>query len=220
MDDIKVEGDRSQGRLVISGKRTFGDRLGSLHSSGTSIPSFSRAFSVNPLFYDLDKVSTNLEYGVLTVRLPYLPPSERQKRQEPKATLSPPLKEEQKDDSHILVQRIPSSHSSALAVPAQSGPFSQFNWPPKMEIIPKSDTTPLTFSLVMPEGVSDPTISLRLVNSLLFVDVTYTQRSENELGFSEQCGSFSRTFSLPPGTTRDSITSQFENGKLTIVVKN
>lgn len=95
-----------------------------------------------------------------------------------------------------------------------------FRWPPKLEVVPKSESGPLTYAITMPPGVSEPDVSLHVVHpGLLCLDVNHTSKTENEFGFNEQRLSFSRTIPLPEGISRDNVSASFKDGKLMITVK-
>jgi len=256
-ENIKVEPDERTGRLLISGKRESPkEGKGTLHVAGTSVPSFRRVFTVDPRVYDLKKIATNVEDGILNVTIPYVetkvaierPPEVQQK--EKAALQTPSGAADASNEGPIQVTRSPSVGSSAPsgtstgeenanAVTSGSSAVAEtkkpggevaeqgrqqlvdvFRWPPKLDIVPKSESGPLTYTITMPPGVSEPNISLHVVQpGLLCLDVNHTSKSENEFGFNEQRLSFSRTIPMPEGITRENVTASLKDGKLVIAVK-
>jgi HSP20 family molecular chaperone IbpA len=96
-----------------------------------------------------------------------------------------------------------------------------FQWPPKMEITPKSDSGPLSYTISLPPEMSNPDVSLHVLQpGCLCVDVSHTSKSENPFGFNEQRLSFSRTIPLPEGTPKENVHASLkEDGKLVITVQ-
>lgn len=243
-EDIKVEADDKTGRLLISGCREApkGVQKGTFHVAGSSIPSFRRVFTIDPRSYDLKNISTNIEDGVLTILIPHL---ESKKTIEHGQTPPGALKDTLEGhpgapmDTNIPITR--ESHAGETAAPSESALtetkapgevatkqqqeegqqlVNTFRWPPKMEITPKSDSGPLTYTICMPPGMTNPDVSLHVLQpGLMCLDVNHTTKSENEFGFNEQRLSFSRTIPLPEGTTKEKVDASLKEDKLLITVK-
>ena len=244
-EDIKVEADDKTGRLLISGCRDApkGAQKGTFHVAGSSIPSFRRVFTIDARGYDLKNISTNLEDGVLTILIPHLESKLAiEHGQTPPGALKDTLESHPGGsiDSNIPVTH--ESHGAAGETAAPSSALTEtkapgeiatkqegqqeqqlvntFRWPPKMEITPKSDSGPLTYTISMPSGMTNPDVSLHVLQpGFLCLDVNHTTKSENEFGFNEQRLSFSRTIPLPEGTTKDKVDALLKDDKLLITVK-
>jgi HSP20 family molecular chaperone IbpA len=70
--DIQVKADETSGQVTITGKRAA--RAG---ETGEATQSFERSFAVSPKQFDLKKVESSVEDGVLTVRVPRKPVENR-----------------------------------------------------------------------------------------------------------------------------------------------
>jgi len=250
-EDITVDVDEKRGRLVISGKReppSGGSQKGTVHVAGTSVPSFSRVYTVDPRVYDLKKLSSDVAEGVLTIRIPYVEtkvsiepsqPAQAALKEGAKEAEDVPVAHEQPSATTTTTQttqegttETPSAVPSAAVVEKQPASsltgekgdqqmVDVFRWPPKLEVTPKSDKEPLSYTMTMPPGVTDPEVSVHLVHpGYLQVDVNHTSKTQNDFGFNEQRLAFSRTLPLPEGTTRDQVSAKMQDGKLVITLKD
>lgn len=216
-EHITVEADPASGTLVVTGRRGTG--------SDREAGNFRRAFKVPRDTYDLAKLESAVADGVLTIRLPELP------RPVPTPLRRPRSRSEPHHDEDVAVERTAAAAAEAdpaktkeaeRGAVAEAHPQQQlFEWPPRMEVAAKTETTPLTYTITMPAGVTGaPQVSLKIRDGThLVVDVSYTSRTESEHGFSEQSGSFCRTFPLPEGTTKDHVAAKMEGAKLVITVR-
>lgn len=250
-EDIKIESDDKTGRLVILGKREAqrGAQKGTFHLAGSSIPSFRRVFTIDPHVYDLKQISTHLEDGVLHLLIPYAerkPMIEQQAQGQggalketvtgrPSVGSSDTVIPVTRESSTTKTTTEPPSTTSLMETKkpdevARQGEEQQqqqqqlvnvFRWPPQMEITPKSESGPLTYTISLPAEMSNPDVSLHVLQpGYLCVDVAHTSKSENPFGFNEQRLSFSRTIPLPEGTTKENVNASIkEDGKLVITVQ-
>jgi HSP20 family molecular chaperone IbpA len=211
-EHIKIDANVETGRLVINAHRDTSDSQSALHSAGTTVGSFRRAFKVSPRAYDLKNLTYTVEDGVLTIKIPQQPEA---------APSSPKMPPAQTKEEQISVEQ---AAPAAAAEGAVTEPREQavFEWPPRMDVTPKSDNSPLKYTITMPSGLTgDPRISIKVRDGkLLVIDVSYTRRHETEHSYSEQSGSFSRTFPLPSGATKNDVSARMEGKQLIIEIKH
>jgi len=100
--DIQVKADEASGQVTISGKRAA--RAG---ESGESTLTFERSFAVSPKQFDLAKIESVVEDGVLMVRVPRKPVENRALTTAPTNTAAaipwPPRFESKNDDSGLVL---------------------------------------------------------------------------------------------------------------------
>lgn len=211
-EDIKLETNEQKGRITIAGERKVDDKS-QLHAAGTSITSFRRSFAVDPSVFDFKGVTYTVEHGLLTVTVPLRP--QEQKKIDVPATATAA------DDVPILPDATaakPEADAGKAVATQQQEATTTFEWPPKLTVANKSDKAPLTYTLELPAGAKDAKVQLNVRGKLLTVDVSHTVRRETKHGYSEQYGSFSRSFPLPDGATKDKVKAQMQGSKLVIEV--
>jgi HSP20 family molecular chaperone IbpA len=124
-EHISVEAVPHSGRVVVTGKRDSQSAPNALHSAGRTMPSFQRAFSVSPRVYNLTKLTSTVEDGVLTIRIPHHTEAE---------PASPKLPPASRQDEAIAVNEVPPAVPAESAVAARQS--TDFAWPPRMDCPP------------------------------------------------------------------------------------
>jgi HSP20 family molecular chaperone IbpA len=214
-EDIKVTTDLATGIVTIEGRRPE-TRQGTQAHTSTSVPAFKRAFTVAPSQYDLTKLTSSVENGLLTIHVP------RKPREEPKPIAPPKF-------TNVAIANaaapVPASTDKQLAVAGKANQVAELpkrgQWPPRMQMVEKTAAgVAQTYDVALPPAILPENVKLSVLeDGTLRVDVSYSVRKESDHGYEEQSGSFSRYVSLPEGTKPEDVSARLEGGHLKIDVK-
>jgi HSP20 family molecular chaperone IbpA len=206
-EDIKVSADAATGSVTIEGQR------GAQPPSGTGrththvgVPHFKRQFTVSPRLYDLGKMTTTVDAGLLTISIPR---KEVPKAIEPKAT---PVAVEGKGGEVATTKK----EEGTVALPFQH----IHHWPPKLQVVKGNKPgLAVTYRYDLPAGIPAGEVKVDMLdNGALRIDVNHKHRKESEHGFEEHTASFTRHLQLPEGTKPEDVVANYKDGHLSIDV--
>jgi HSP20 family protein len=224
-EDLKVEvrGDT----LIVSGHRPedrphYNQMYDQFLFGEAPSNSFRRAFHI-PQGFDPAKVSHELSFGVLTVtiaRRPTPPP----KAAAP-APVKVPIAGAPTPSGTVATQ--PTTDSRGLTVmststPAEYNAVAHMKWPPKVQVDDSNDR--IKYTCTMPPSMTADHIDLSLRGRSLNLavnsqrKVTKKDKDGNVVFNEEQAVSYSTPLLVPEGTNASDISTEFNNGTLTITV--
>jgi HSP20 family molecular chaperone IbpA len=212
-EDIKVTTSVDTGLVTIEGKREQRDAAAASTHTATTVPAFRRSFTVSPRRYDLTKLTSKVEDGLLVIRIPR------------KAAESPKKLEAKAQPVSIAGTLAPQITESKSADAKDTGKVALWGampqWPPRLQVTERSAPgVAMTYTVALPEKVQPENVKLQVYDDgALRVDVAYSTRKESEHGFEEHSASFTRFLQLPEGTPQDAVSARFEGGQLKIDVK-
>jgi HSP20 family molecular chaperone IbpA len=209
-DEVKVTADFDTGVVTIEGRHPMGAAEQGATHSASQVESFKRYFTVDPTMLDLSKMVTQVNDGLLTIRIPQKPHAP--KPEPPKAT-------------SIAIAGTPAAitegpNKDNQVAKADNHLYS--HWPPKLEVATKpADGVAVRYDYALPRGVNPENVKVQVLdNGGLRVDVSHSTKREEGNYHEERSASFTRYFQLPAGTKPERVVAKFDNGHLKVEVKD
>jgi HSP20 family protein len=211
-DELKVT--TRDGVLTVRGKKKNGmPTQDQLVYGDAPASAFERSFCI-PRSFDLSKMSTELDSGVFTVKLPRIPePEETEAKTEESAASE--KKAEDKSEDKLTTQATPSSVAAFDDV-------AKMVWPPRLKV--QDNEKELCLTLNLPASIQKDNIDLKLHGNYLTIAVSHQKNVEKKdshgnVVFSEsQSVHYSTPVTVPQGTKSDDISTKLDNGVLTIKI--
>jgi HSP20 family molecular chaperone IbpA len=205
-EDVKVTTDTETGLVTIEASRP---KSGSMTKGKADPAPVKRTFTASLALFDLTKLSSKVEHGVLTITL------NRKPKPAPQIT-QVPIEGSSSSTPKQAVEAPTAAKGAQVAVADARRP----QWPPRMELVQKpADGVATAYTVTLPPSVHPENVTLQVLEgNRLRVDVAFSTRRETKHGVEEHSASFARIVPLPEGAKAENVKAKLDEGRLTIEV--
>ena len=213
MDELTVTTDEDTGAIVVDGRRDvmlFPSFFGPFHhilAASSPLDSFSRTFYVSPSVYDVDKATTSLEAGVLSIIVP-----KRRVKPSPLAANSSPTAPVTLFGSADGVAKTTDEDLKFLRSATSTSSIFK---------VKKTTETPegTTYECDIAPAVTKDHLQVTLLpDDRLNIAVKYERKVVTKRSNSVESATYSSSVSVPQGTKAADVVTSFTPGRLTVTI--
>lgn len=208
-DDVTVTADKERGVISVKGKCDWGNFV------------FERTFSVNTDVVDVEKLTSEVRNGVLTIKVPHVPPP---------AVEANTTNTTSTDDSATEKKQVAATTQSTVAADdaadarAVYDAAAEMTWPPQFSV--EDSATSLVYTCALPESVRANNIDVHLERGA-YLQFAVRCNCENvqkdakgNVTFAESRSlNYATPLRVPRGTVAGDVSVALKKGKLRITVK-